>query len=447
MTTLTQRLAQYICDERFDRIDPAAVKRTGQILAYHIGLACRAVRDEHPEAGKAVALALDLSEGGGHATLIGQSRKASLVDAVFANCSMMRAMGLDDVIFPSGIHAGLMTLPVALGIGERTHASGADLITAVVTGYEIMGKFGQFTWGLDPPRRPTQPFGSFGSIATAGKLLGLDHEQTVVALAYAAHTAMGLAEHDSGPVSHWYSLICRHAVTSAYSARAGAWGSPTVIEGRYGFADTFLGSGPVDGDAIADSLGRDYAVMESCEKRYPGTALNQIPIELMRSMVVDQGLRARDVSRIRITFPKERRRFSAGHELGPFANPGLAASSFAFQCAMLLLDGEQDPSRYDDFADPEIRRAIAAMSVDFVPDKPIRYTRIEVETRSGARLVREGDEFRFAPDQTRIVLERDAAGVLPDARIERLIELLDDLENVADVADLTDCLSPDPARN
>lgn len=445
--TLTQRLAQYICDERFDRIDPAAVVRTRQILAYHIGLACRAVKEEHPEARRAVAIALELSEDAGTATVIGHPRKGTLVDAVFANCSLMRVLGLDDVIFPAGIHAGLMTLPVALGIGERTRASGADLIAAVVAGYEVMGKFGKFTWGMDLPRRPTQPFGPFGSIATAAKLLGLDHERTVVALAYAAHTAMGLAEHDLGPVSHWYSLICRNAVTSAYSARAGAWGSPTVIEGKYGFAEAFLGSAVIDADAIVESLGRDRAVMESCEKRYPGTALNQVPIELMRTLVIDEGLRAGDVERIRIVFPQERRRFSAGHELGPFDSRGVAASSFAFQCAMLLLDGQQDPARYDDFANPHIQSVVSMMSVDFVPDRPIRYARIEVETRSGGRLVREGDDFRFAPDQTRIVLERDAAGVLPDDRIERLIGLLDDLENVADVGDLTECLCPDPACN
>ena len=439
--TLTQRLAGYICDERFDRIDPAAVARTRQILAYHIGLACRAVREAHPDAGKAVAIARELSADCGSASVIGQSGKFTLVDAVFANCSLMRALGLDDVIFPAGIHAGLMTLPVALGIGERRHCSGADLITAVVTGYEVMGKFGRFTWALEPPRRPTQPFGPFGAIATAAKLLDLGRERTAVALAYAAHTAMGLAEHDLGPVSHWYSLICRNAVTSAYAARAGAWGSPTVIEGRHGFADAFLGAAEIDADAIAAALGRDYAVMESCEKRYPGTALNQVAIELLRTLVIDDGLRAADVAHIRIVFPEQRQQFSAGHETGAFTSAGQAASSFAYQCAMLLLDGRQDPARYHDFANPDILSVIAKMSVDFVPDRPIRYTRIEAETLSGRRLVREGDDFKFAPDQTRIVLERDAAGVLPDDRIKRLTGLLDGLESVADIAELTSCLS------
>jgi len=39
------------------------------------------------------------------------------------------------------------------------------------------------------------------------------------------------------------------------------------------------------------------------------------------------------------------------------------------------------------------------------------------------------------------VLERDAAGILPDDRIKRLTGLLDGLESVADIAELTSCLS------
>ena len=35
--TLTQRIAEYVCGEQFERLDPAVVGRTKQILTYHIG--------------------------------------------------------------------------------------------------------------------------------------------------------------------------------------------------------------------------------------------------------------------------------------------------------------------------------------------------------------------------------------------------------------------------
>ena len=37
--------------------------------------------------------------------------RAMPIDAAFANCTQMRSYGLDDVVFPAGIHAGLVTIP------------------------------------------------------------------------------------------------------------------------------------------------------------------------------------------------------------------------------------------------------------------------------------------------------------------------------------------------
>ena len=104
--SITERFAAYICGERIDKIDNAAIQRTKQILTYHIGLALRAINASEQDSLQAVAIARELSEDCGSSTLIGHRGKTTLVDAAFANCTMMRAQGLDDVIFPAGIHAG-----------------------------------------------------------------------------------------------------------------------------------------------------------------------------------------------------------------------------------------------------------------------------------------------------------------------------------------------------
>jgi 2-methylcitrate dehydratase PrpD len=168
-----------------------------------------------------------------------------------------------------------MTIPVVLAIGERERISGRDLLTSMILGYEVMGKFGSFTWALDAARRPTQPFGAFGAAISGAKALGLNADRMAAAIGYAAHTAMGLAEGD-GMVTHWYSLVCRNGLTGAYMAKRGGWSSPTVLEGQWGFLDIFIGlNHNFDGEALLASLGHDYAVNKACEKRYPGTALNR----------------------------------------------------------------------------------------------------------------------------------------------------------------------------
>ncbi|MYF70944.1 MAG: MmgE/PrpD family protein, partial [Proteobacteria bacterium] len=157
--TFSERIAQYICGEDLSNIDAEVVERAKQRLAYHLGLAFHGLKAGDPDVERAVAVARDLRDGGGNASLIGLPWRTTVADAVFVNCQMMRAFGRDDVIFESGVHPGLVTLPLAWSLGERHRATGAAFLTAIVVGYEMMGKFARWSWTLDAPRRATMPFG------------------------------------------------------------------------------------------------------------------------------------------------------------------------------------------------------------------------------------------------------------------------------------------------
>ena len=440
MATFSQKLAAYICNEQLANVDGPARERARQRLAYHLGLAFRGLRSNEPDVMRAVAVARDLSDGSGHSSLIGLPYKTTVSDAVFANCQMMRSFGRDDVIFETGVHPGLVTLPIAYTLGERHHVTGSRFLEAIIVGYEMMGKFARWSWTLDAPRRATMPFGTFGAVATAAKILNLDPTQTAIAIAYAAHTAMGVAESNAGPIQHYYGLVCRNGLAGAYLAKAGAWGSPTTLEGEFGFIDTFLGGTDIDQDALVASFGHDYAVLKSEEKHYPGTGLNQVPIELMRKFVLEDGIRIGDVARIRVTFPIERQNFRASYSKGPFT-PSSSPSSALFQFAALLIDGELRLERYDDVDNPAIQCLLAEMEVDFEAGRSIRYARVEVTTKDGRELVAKDDEFTYEPESPRTILESEADAILPPHKIERAIELINDLENVDDVAELTSCLA------
>lgn len=82
-----------------------------------------------------MALALELSGGAGGSTIVGERRSAALLDAIFAH-AVMSTSPLDDFQFPSGLHLGRSTHPVAWILGERERSSGRDLITAIVVGYD-----------------------------------------------------------------------------------------------------------------------------------------------------------------------------------------------------------------------------------------------------------------------------------------------------------------------
>ncbi len=438
--TLSRRVAEHVHDLRFEAIPPAAIDKAKDHLVNHLGLALGGLGLE--DGRQAIRLAAMLSEGAGECTVIGSTTSSTALDAAFANCTLMRNQGLDDVLFPVGVHAGLMTFPVALALGEQLGRSGREVLTAIVAGYDVIGKLGadSWSWAAAVPRRPTIPFGPFGATAVAARLLGLEVEQTSRAIGYAAHSAMGLAE--GNLVTHYYSLVCRNGLMAALLAREGGDVSPIALEGPFGFFFSFFGAVPDGLDATLATFGTDFEIFNATTKRYPGTALNIVAIELLLALVVEHGVEADDVERIELVLPLERRNFAEGHASPPFATRAAAASSVLFHLAGVLVDGRVDPARVERFEDASIAATAGRMSVALEPGHPIRYARLRVHLRDGRLLEAEGSDFTVPAADRRGSLHAVGDPVLGEAAVERALELALGLEALEDVGELMSLLRP-----
>jgi 2-methylcitrate dehydratase PrpD len=445
--TLSARMAEYIDTTTFEKIDPKVVQKAKEVILYHLALAIRCRRDNLSAGAQAVKVARRLSPQGGSATLIGYRERALPIDAAFANATQMRAHGLDDVIFPAGIHAGLVTIPIALALAEDLGRSGRDVLSAVVVAYEVMGKLGTFTWNNDSPRRPTMAYGTFGSVIAAGRMLGLTREQYAHAMSYAVHSAQGVGQgddDDTGPPTHYYSLLGRAGVVGAIAAQEGGVGSLSVMEGRFGFFDTFTPNQPFDADKYIASLGHGgYQIMTSVEKRYQGTGLNILGIELLREIVKAHKLKPDLVRVVRFMVPEERRNFTGGHSAAPITSADLANGSGVYHMAMILVDGDIDFRRYAEFATPQMQAAVAKIKPMLVPGKSnIRWTRVEVELGDGRVLAREGETYSFPPITPHERLVAAAGDLLPRAQIDRCHELIMSLDKQTTVGPMMACLVP-----
>jgi 2-methylcitrate dehydratase PrpD len=437
--TMCRRLAGHVRGLRFDDIPADVVDQAKHHLVHNLGLA---FGGRFKDAGRqATRLAEILSPRGGDCTIIGQTGRAAAVDAAFANCTLMT--GLDDVLFPGGIHSGLMTMPLALALGEERRHSGREVLTAIVAGYDVMGKLSRpvWAWSAAVPRRPTITFGAFGAAAVAARLLGLDVRQTATAIGYAAHSAMGLAV--GALATHYYSLLARNGYMGALAAREGGVTSPVALEGRFGFYDTFFGGMPADLDASLDTLGETFELLSATTKHYPGTGLNILPVQLMIDLTREHGLTPDNVAEIRLDLPVERENFAPGHALPPFEDAAAASSSARFHLAVVLLEGAPRDERYERFDDPEILEIVDKVDVRLVPGRSIRYARLCVTTADGAELTAEGDHYVFPRADWPLWLAKDGARLLSKEKLDRLAELVGRLDEVDDVSEVMACTTPD----
>ena len=80
--------------------------------------------------------------GYGHSSLPGCGTTAFAGTAAWINGSVSHAIEFDDIFRDAAYHPGCPTIAAALAVAEDQRASGLELLTAIVVGYEISTRIG-----------------------------------------------------------------------------------------------------------------------------------------------------------------------------------------------------------------------------------------------------------------------------------------------------------------
>ncbi len=447
--TMSERIADSLVSARFEDLPPEVIRKAKELIVFFFGRAFEGA--SQPMGRQALEVAAQIEQPHG-ATVIGASPRLLPADAAFVNCSQMRGSTRDDVTFPAGIHAGVITLPTALAIGELRHASGRELLLGMVLGYEVLGTLGRVTnsWAARFPRRPTIIFGGYGPVTVAAHLMGLDRERMSHALGFAANLGMGIPE--GGMVNHFYSLINRSGILAAQLVEAGADSfSNTTIEGELGLYRSFFGEIPEAVEESITSFGSDWEILTAEPKVHPGTGQSAVAIELMLGLVRQHGLTADNVAKIDVFLPTARSFREEYINRGPFNALVEAYSSLPYALALILVDGRPEVERYkwaapdSVYNDPAVAQQMQKVSASFEEGHAVeRYVRLEVHTTDGRKVMAESDTFLFPfpPSVWGDWLQEDGARLLPLEQLQKLEHLIGDLENLDDVSELMATVVP-----
>jgi 2-methylcitrate dehydratase PrpD len=452
--TISERLADYAVTLRFEDIPPDVVERAKLLFAHLLGSAFRGYGVESSR--RAIDLACDLSGAEAGCTIVGESRRANVLDAAFANSFLIASLGYDDFQLPQGAHPGVVAQPVAWSFGETARTSGRELLTAVVVAYDVLGRLCDptLTWGLEVFRPATFVLQPFGAVAAAARIMRLSHAQTTHAFGHAGQVGICRTETGDGRRTI-HPLLARNSGMAALLARSGIPAASTVFEGEQGVFRTFFARDvPASVEAALATLGEDFAIASVRTKqadidpdgdipRHPAI----IPVELTRSLLSESPLEVDDVVAVTVVLAEGRRVREIQRDealLRPDADGSTRRASLRFQIAILLADGRTDPSRYEDKPDPDLLAVLERIRLRFEPGHPLLYTRVEVATTAGGRhvVVDDGDTDVPPPADAIDWLTTNGRTVLPVDRLTRLVELVSHLEEVPDVAEVMACAVP-----
>jgi 2-methylcitrate dehydratase PrpD len=203
----------------------------------------------------------------GTSTVMGRQERLDAEPAAFVNAIAGHGFEMDDYFPGAYSHPGSVVVPTALSVGEELESTGAEVLAALVVGFETLVRIGAaVTPSLLQHRGFHAPsaVGVFGSAVVTGRLLHFNQTQMVTALGIAGSHSSGTTEYtqSGGDVKRLHAgLGALGGLRSARLANAGFTAPRAILEGRRGFLQAFAQS--YDAESIARDLG---TVWESAER-------------------------------------------------------------------------------------------------------------------------------------------------------------------------------------
>lgn len=461
MSELTASVSRFVTDTKMENIPEQVLRRAKYSILDGFGLAVAGARSE----GNRIAAAeVDTyCCQAGTSTVLGAGSQLPARFAAFLNGMAIHADDFDDTqlaTLPDRVY-GLLTHPTApvlsavLALAERDGASGAELLTAYVTGVEVESAIAE---SINPRHyengfHTTGTVGTFGAAAGVARLLGYDVKTTASALALAGSQASGLRENFGTMTKPFHAgHAAEGGVLAAALAAAGFTTAANILEAPRGFFNA--AGGGYDPTKVTDQLGNPWVFADPgvSIKPFPSGSLTHPGMTAFLELVRDQDLHVEDVEEVRVGTNRHMPNALIHHR----PTDHLAAKfSMEFCIAILLLRrrGGLPEFRDEVVNSPDVQAAIQKVRFEVDPEaEAAGYNTmtsiIRVRMRDGREFGTRAAFGKGSPQNPMSDAELrekflgclDAGGISAAAG-NRAADLILDLENLPDLSEVTRLLS------
>ena len=298
---VTKRFAEYVTTAGLEGFPPEGIAAAKAAIIDCLG--CALAGSKEPLADVLCDYVGGLG-GTPTATVVGRGFKTSTAEAALINGAMSHALDYDDVTFITKTHPSAVLIPAALPLAEEVGATGGEMLLAYLVGFEVACAVGDAispAYFDDLGWHPTGPLGTLGAAAAASRLLGLNVDQTAMAISLAASQAAGLRQNFGTMTKPYHAgAACRSGITAAKLVQAGFTASYDALEGRFGFMRAFSGGSGYDPERAAASLGERCFIVESGIeiKKYPCCGSAHLALDATAKLLARERLTADQVERI-----------------------------------------------------------------------------------------------------------------------------------------------------
>lgn len=305
MTDYTKRLAKFVADTSYENLPEEVVERASTVMLDTLSCAVAGSTKAPEECAWVMQFAKAVG-GNAESTIWMNGYKTSAMMAAMANATMVHTIDFDDTHLESVAHLGAGLLGTVLSLGEKVHATGKEVLTAFVVGFEVAARVGNSVnkgavhlhykyW------HPTATCGTIGCAAAAAKLMKLDAEDVEMAIGLGIDQAAGFRYCiDKGDFSKslhpgWSAM---RGVMAAQIIASGANGPKGLLEYSTGFCNAMCSEPNIH--YLSDDLGTSYAIMRDALKMFPTIHGSHSGIEATLNIVEEHDLKPEDITHILI---------------------------------------------------------------------------------------------------------------------------------------------------
>src|SRR4051812_31447619 len=183
--TVTENFVDCILNVSYNALPGAAVDVAKTAVLDTLAVAIAGLRE--PLGVGRLSIEYAKSQGtAAQASVVGGGFKCAMQDAAYANGTLAHALDYDAMWYPLNPPES-PTLPAIFAIAEYHLLSGSKVIEAIATAFEVQARIRLASTGMEIGTGFHKPgvMGVFGATAAAIKVLHLNHDQALMALALA----------------------------------------------------------------------------------------------------------------------------------------------------------------------------------------------------------------------------------------------------------------------
>ncbi len=389
-------LSEYVADTKLDDLPPEVIDRARWLIADTLPLI--AVGAKVPEM-KAFAAKQLASGAQGEASAIGFALRTSPNIAALLNGTA----GAWPEMAEQNAHAnGLpasQVIPAALAMAEHHHDSGANLLLAIVMGYEACSRINRAT-NRKLAFHSSGTFGTIGAAVAAGKLMKLDADAMRELINVSA--TLGVASSrkavlEGATVGRAYSGLTGYLGLLALDmVQSGMTGERDGVQSIYGniYGDAF------DPDRVIAGLGSEFVITQGFIKMHPVGRSIHPALDLIEDILAKRPLHPRQIEHIGfVTYLAS----TLLHNKKP-TTPFGTQFSLPFAVASLIFHGKAHVTNFDEkaFANPLIHELAQKVDICENPQHTAAYPHkqaceVSVRLRDGTRVTAKADYTRGDP--------------------------------------------------